>query len=124
MTDAPVRPFADWLCEQSAGRTHEELSRAIRDVTAAVVDTGKAGTVSLTVKIAPLGKGDSSALVVTDVVRVSKPEHDRRKSIFYPDADGNLRRDDPNQPTFEGLREVPAPTATTVRDLPTTREAN
>lgn len=30
--DQTVRPFADWLREQSKGLTHEELSEALRAV--------------------------------------------------------------------------------------------
>lgn len=108
--DTRVRPFADWLVEQGAGRTHEDLSLALRDLSAAVRDTGKKGTLTLTVMVAPFDKSNSGALVVTDQVKVRLPEHDRRRSVYFADDVGNLTKDDPMQPTFEGLREVPAPT--------------
>ena len=107
MTGAPeVRPFATWLLEQSGGKTHEELSNALYDLVARVRDTGKKGTVSLTVTVGPL-KGDIDVLVVSDEIKLRLPEHDRKASLFYPDGDGNLSRRDPNQLTFENLREVP-----------------
>lgn len=102
-----TRPFADFLREQSAGRTHDDLTTALAEVVSAVKDTGKKGTVTLTVTVAPLDK-NGNALTVTDVVKKVIPQHDRRKSIFYADDSGNLTKDDPMQPTFEGLRVAPS----------------
>lgn len=104
--DEVVRPFADWLREQSGGKTHEELGDALHDLVARVRDTGKKGSVQLTVTVGPL-KGDADVLVVTDEIKLRLPEHDRKASLFYPDANGNLTRSDPQQLTFESLREVP-----------------
>lgn len=106
--DGPVvRPFADWLREQSGGKTHDELSEALHDLIQRVRDTGKKGTVSLTVTIAPM-KNDLDVLVVGDEIKLRLPEHDRKQSLFYPDKHGNLTRTDPQQLSFESLREVPA----------------
>lgn len=101
-----VRPFADWLREQSRGTTHDELSEALRDLTARVIDTGKKGSLILAITVAPLKGGETDALVVSDEIKLKLPEHDRKASLFYPDEDGNLTRTDPNQLTFESLREV------------------
>lgn len=108
MSDPIIRPFADWLREQSRGSTHDELSEALHDLTARVIDTGKKGSLTFTVTVAPL-KGESvEVLVVSDEIKMRLPEHDRKASLFYPDDEGNLSRTDPNQLTFESLREVPA----------------
>jgi hypothetical protein len=103
--DTVVRPFADWLREQSTGKSHDELSEGLHDLIGRVRDTGKKGTLTFTVSVAPL-KGDRDVLVVSDEIRLKLPEHDRKASLFYPDKFGNLSRTDPNQLTFEGLREV------------------
>lgn len=109
MTDHPhTRPFGDWLREQNRGRTHDELSDALFDLVARVKDTGKKGTLTLVINVEPL-KGQEDMLTVSDEIKLKLPEHDRGASIFYQGDDGNLQRDDPNQPTFESLREVPAP---------------
>lgn len=106
--DTPtVRPFADWLREQSRGTTHDELSEALRDLTGRVIDTGKKGVLQFIITVAPVKGGEVGALVVSDQIKLKLPEHDRKASLFYPDADGNLTRTDPNQLTFESLREVP-----------------
>lgn len=106
--DITVRPFADWLREQSKGATHDELSQALHDLTARVIDTEKKGTLVLSITVQPL-KGQVDALVVSDEIRLKLPEHDRKASLFYPDRQGNLTRSDPNQLEFESLREVPPP---------------
>lgn len=112
------RLFADWLTEQRKGLTHDELTDALHDLIAAVNATGKAGTLTFQVKIAPLKK-TGNVLEVTDVVKLVLPKPERDASIYFTDDEGNLSRQDPNQPSFESLREVPAPR---VRDLPDTKE--
>jgi hypothetical protein len=107
--DRHARPFADWLREQSGGDTHEELGEGLHDLIARVRDTGKGGKLTLTVSIKPL-KDDLNVLIVTDEIKLSLPEHDRKGSMFYADDDNNLVRNDPRQLSFDSLREVPPPT--------------
>lgn len=106
--DVFIRPFADWLREQSKGATHDELGEGLHTLIQRVRDTGKKGSIVLTVTVERL-KGDHDVLVVSDEIRLKLPEHDRKASLFYPDENGNLSRTDPNQLTFEGLKEVPPP---------------
>lgn len=108
MTDHPTRPFADFIREQNRGRTHDELGEGLRDLVARVEDTGKKGSLTLTVTVEPL-KGNEDCLTVSDEIKLKLPEHDRGASIFFRGRDGNLQRDDPNQPTFDALREVAPP---------------
>jgi len=111
-----VRPFADFLREQAKGNSHEELSEGLHDLVARVLDTGKKGTITYVVTVEPT-KG-TSALTVSDEIKLKLPEHDRDASLFFTDRNGNLTRKDPNQLEFEGLREVPTTDARTgqVRD--------
>lgn len=103
------RPFATFLLEQNRGRTHQELSVGLRDLVAKVEDTGKKGSITLTITIEPL-KGNEEALQVSDVIKLNLPEHNRGASIFFRGRDGNLQRDDPNQESLFGdLRELPPP---------------
>lgn len=87
--------FAVFLVALARGRTHEELSKALRDVTAAVVATGKAGSLSLRIDIKP--QGNTEALTVTDKVSLKLPAYDRQASIFFVDEGHNLVRNNPNQ---------------------------
>lgn len=105
--DTTVRPFADWLREQSSGQSHDELSEALYDLVQRVRDTGKKGQLIYTIEIGCL-KGDDTTLVASDAIKLKLPEHDRRTTFFFPDRNGNLSREDPRQMRFDFLREVPA----------------
>jgi hypothetical protein len=106
VTDEPqVRPFADFLREQAKGHSHDELSEGLRDLVARVQDTGKKGSITYVVTVEPT-KG-TSALTVSDEIKLKLPEHDRQASLFFTDRDGNLQRNDPDQLTFDSLREIP-----------------
>lgn len=105
--DLFVRPFADFLREQSGGKSHDELSEGLHDLIAKVSDTGKAGSITYVVTVKPL-KDDLEVFIVSDEIKLKLPEHDRKASMFYPDENGNLTRTDPRQLTFDSLREVPA----------------
>ena len=120
-----IRPFSDFLRDQNRGRTHDELSDGLNDLVAKVKDTGKKGTLTLTVSVEPM-KGNEDALLVHDEIKLKLPEHDRGSSIFFADDDHNLRRDDPNQPAFEFLTEVKAPDGVnpTTGEITDTAKAN
>lgn len=104
--DVHIRPFASWLQEQAGGKSHDELGEALYDLVQRVKDTGKKGTVTYTIEVGPM-KGDKDVLVIADAIKLRLPEHDRKASLFYTDKVGNLTRQDPNQLSFESLREVP-----------------
>lgn len=106
MTEQHAKPFADFLTKQT--RAHDELTQGLHDVIAAVADTGKAGAITLTIKVEP-DKKAQGVFRISDNVTVKIPAHDRGTRIFFKDKAGNLTRQDPNQPELEGLRDVSAP---------------
>lgn len=108
MTDRHVRPFAEWLQEQRSGQAHIECSDALNELVEAVQATGKQGTVTLTVKVKPAGKGDHGTVLVADTVTVKLPQAERGEAIFFADDDHNLVRHNPAQQQLP-LREVPKP---------------
>lgn len=103
-----VRPFADVLVELNRGRTHAELSKDLQDLIAAVMDTGRKGT--LTVQLTVAKSKASGQVEVIDNVVTKLPRPDRAASIFYVDDDANLTRTDPNQPELP-IRDVSADVA-------------
>lgn len=102
--DEQVRPFAEMLTILDQGKAHAEASRALRDLVAAVADIGKPGSLTLSVKVAPV-KG-SDQLIVAMQVKTSPPKTDPAAAIFFRDRSGNLTREDPRQLTLDGLRVV------------------
>lgn len=88
--DRQLKPFADWLALQRKGSLANELAEALTTVNRAVVETGKAGSVTLTIKIK--AAGDEVSVIVTDEVKSKVPEFDRGQSVFFVDEDGNPHR--------------------------------
>lgn len=107
--DHHVRPFADWLREHNSGATHDELGETLHTLVGRVNDTGRKGTITLTISVEPMKKAAEGMVLVTDKITTKMPEHDRPGAYFYTDRAGNLVRNDPNQMTFESLAEVPPP---------------
>jgi hypothetical protein len=105
MTEGQVKPFAAFLQEHRNGLAHSEASDLLNELVQAVVETGKGGSLTMTIKVKPAGKGDHKTLFVSDDIRIKKPELERSETIFFVDDQHNLRRDDPRQPQLP-LREV------------------
>jgi hypothetical protein len=98
-----ARPFMDVLREHRAGRTHDDLTEALHALNAAVAETGKGGTVTLVVKVAPHGDG---AAMVTATVSSKLPKVQGGGAIFFLTPENNLERQDPRQHEMP-LRAVP-----------------
>lgn len=94
--ETPPRDFAAFLMDHRRGRTHEELSAALRDLVLSVEDTRKAGTITYTLTIKPQER-TPGAVMVADKIKCSLPEHDRSESIFFATETGELVRNDPRQ---------------------------
>lgn len=103
------RPFMDFLREHRNGSTHDELSDALQSLVAAVTAEGKAGSLTLTIGVKPMGR-DSGALEVGAGITVKAPKSQPGVSIFFPTPDNNLLREDPRQKRLE-LREITPATA-------------
>lgn len=93
------RPFADIIKEVGRGALHADLSKAVAEVTASVIERDKAGTVTLTLKIEPV-KDSGIALTVSGTVTSKRPAAPA-SSLFYGDEDGLLTRNDPRQATAD-----------------------
>jgi hypothetical protein len=101
--DIEPRDFAVILYALNKGRTHEQLSEALRGLTKAVTTTRKAGKLQLVLAVKPQ-PGVEGAVLVTADVRASTPKFDQPASIFYTTDDGDLVRNDPTQPSL--FREI------------------
>lgn len=90
------REFASFLIEHAKGRSHDELSRSLADLVRAVVDTGKPGTLTYTVKVKPTPNVDNM-VKTEDAITVKKPELDRPASMYFVTDSGDLTLDHPHQ---------------------------
>lgn len=103
-TNTNPQPFAEWMHEHRGGAFHTELSEKLAQLLAAVVDTQKAG--SLTIKIKVKATGHQVSFV--DTVSADLPEHDKELSLFFfNEKTGAVSKEDPRQLRIEGLRRLP-----------------
>lgn len=92
--------FATFLAS-TRPKTNVEMSEELQKLVAAVKDTGKQGSITLTITLKPVD-GTTDVLGVHDAIKVSKPERTRLGSLAYPDKNNNLSRTDPNtMPLFD-----------------------
>lgn len=84
------------------GNAIADLDDALAQLVASVRETGKAGTLTLKLRVEPADK-DSRTVFVTDEIASKLPKREPGKSIFYIDHQGRLTRNDPDQPDLPGL---------------------
>lgn len=94
------------LAEIRGGVFVNEASKELGELVERIRDSGKKGSITLTLEIAPSGK-DNRIMTVKPKLGVKKPaapETDEA-SIFYANR-GDLVRDDPEQRTLPHVRSV------------------
>lgn len=107
-TEPPVepdrKPFAMVLQEMRKGGLHTELGDELADLVKTCMSTMKNGSITLTLKVAPMDDGSTCA--IHDTIGVKAPRPDAPASLFWPDSEGNLSRQNPNQMVISALREI------------------
>ena len=89
-----IRPISDVLRHLGAGCLMDEASEKMSDLVKAVDQTGKAGKITITIK---LRKATAGALAVTGDVTVKKPAEQPMESLMFATPEGNLLTEDPRQ---------------------------
>jgi hypothetical protein len=91
-----MRPFTDVIRDIRKGRVVEAASDQLAEVVRGVLDTSKAGELTLKLTIKPQGKGDN-AVIVSAKLSAKVPQASLPDALFFADIDGDLLRDDPTQ---------------------------
>lgn len=86
------------LTIQRKGKFVTEAEEKLRSVVQTCMATGKAGSFTIKLKITPTGE---ETLVVSDDLDIKPPKAETMGSTYYPDAQGELFRDDPKQGEFD-----------------------
>lgn len=81
------------LSEQRKGKFVTEATEALAAVVKACRETGKKGSITITLKIRPT----STEMMVSDDIDPKIPKPDAAASVFYDTEDGQLSRTDPDQ---------------------------
>ncbi|BDE70877.1 MULTISPECIES: hypothetical protein [Delftia] len=96
--------FADFLAN-SAPFLGEEATEALNDLVHATTETGKAGSLTLTIKMKPIG-GKAGQMELDTDVKTKLPAPTKGRTILFTTPDNNLQRSDPRQQTLDGVRDV------------------
>jgi hypothetical protein len=95
--------FADLIESIGHGTLVQKLEEKLLELSEAVKETGKVGTITLKLTVKKAGE---FASVVADV-KTTKPEHGSPESVFFFGAHG-LQKEDPRQLKLKNLPASPA----------------
>ena len=107
-----MKSFAHLLNEINEGSTHAAISGDMAELLRTVQTTGRAGKLTITIKVAPAVRNTSGGdidrvnITLDRVLALPKPE--TPTDFFYLTDDGETTRNHPRQQSLE-LREVAAP---------------
>ncbi len=79
---------------KGSGALAEQLSIELGDLVTAVIDTGKAGSLTLVLKVQPDSEG---SIKMGATVKTAVPKPSVGEAIFFAAANGALSRSDPRQ---------------------------
>lgn len=108
------------------GQAAVEFEDALRELLEAVQETGKQGSLTVTLKVGLYDRNDSATLEITDDIKIKLPTLPKGKSLMYRDAEtGLLTRRDPRQPSLPGTGDdEESQPAGNVARLPNRQEGN
>jgi hypothetical protein len=112
------RPFIDVLAELEAGRTVEDLTSALTELTSQVMAVRKGGYLDLKISVSPNGE---TSVELRAAIKVNAPEPARERTIMFADEFGGLRRENPRQHALP-LREVNRPEPREVPETATLKQ--
>jgi len=91
-----MRPITDVLREMRGGKAVVQASEMLSEIVRAVDETGKSGSVTITITVEPEKGGGSQKTLSVDM-KMKKPTTALQPAIFFSDSDGDLHRSDPEQ---------------------------
>lgn len=118
MSDQPSRPpdesmtlqpverdagaFLVMLSNLSEGKVAEDAAAAIKDITLAVKQLAKKGSLVLEITVEPVKKS-TNAVMLSGSLKVKKPTETRPPDFMFTGPDGSLLRDRPDQHALIGV---------------------
>lgn len=90
--------FSDFIANYRNGLIDEILTRELKEVTTAVENMSKLGTLNLSISLKPAGKGKMDVVVT---YKSKPPITNAIDSKMFVDKDNRLVATDPNQPTLD-----------------------
>ena len=97
--DTQTRPntFIASITDLNDGAIASDLDRQLREVVMKARETGKSGSITLTLTVEPRG---ADSVIVVAKTATKMPKIEEPKSIFFVNDDGELVREHPKQSTL------------------------
>ena len=92
--------FVQTLMEMRSGEVAVDVNRKFGELLASVLETGKKGKLTLSVEVSPSKFAMGGAVLEVETrhnCKVTRPELEVGRSLFFVTKDGSLTRDDPAQ---------------------------
>lgn len=96
-----MRLITDVFADLEGGRALDDMNGALDEVTRAVAEYGKVGTLTIKLTVRPNGENSIS---ITPDIKAKAPEAARGASVYFVTG-GGITRSNPNQPDLP-LKEV------------------
>ncbi|MFZ1875037.1 MAG: hypothetical protein WAU54_20015, partial [Chania sp.] len=90
-------PFSQQLAFINKGTFDVEATEGLIEVVKAARETGKAASITITLKCQKLNGRDENTIKITPSIKLSIPELGMAETIMFSTNDGGLMRDDPSQ---------------------------
>ena len=100
-----MQAFLEFLANLREGQLIDEAHRALTELEEAVNDTGKKGTLTITIDLERVN-GAAFMVGVIDKLVVKAPVRDREKTLLFRAENGRFTRRDPRQPDLPGMRAI------------------
>lgn len=95
------RSFTEVFIDLENGSLEEDATIALADLTHAVLEHGKAGALTITLKVKPHADMDRNVHIISTNIKLTKPEASRKDTLMFSDDNCNLTREDPHQLTMD-----------------------
>ncbi len=97
--------FLNFLSNLREGRAIDEMATALQEVQEGVNATGKAGTLTITISVAPASKGNRAMHTIKDKIAFKAPKPEADETVLFATNGGYSRRD-PRQPELPVMRDI------------------
>lgn len=101
--DTVSQKFCDVLRELKGGAIEHEASTMLQTLAGSVRELQKGGSLTLVLKIAPMGGKHPGRVLVDHTITMKEPKPESDVAVMYATADGKLQRKDPDQLQLDGM---------------------
>jgi hypothetical protein len=112
-----IQSYMDTLLGLREGAAICDASEQLTELIKAVRETGKAGSLTITLKVRPASKGKTQVVMIDDTITEKIPKYDREATMFYASDENLLSKNDPRQLPLEGLKVVEQKRAVELKEV-------